>query len=129
MPNRPRLCDRAWFAPGAVPPGRTCGADDYLGALLQNHCRVGRQEPNKLFAVRSRQVGQRQGSGAHEIGAGGSRRAHAEIEWRDCTVGFLTDDDVAFLGAQHMHRVGAVWGYVAVQQRIPYPLRLRRAED
>jgi hypothetical protein len=38
----------------------------------------------------------------------GDDPVHAEIDGRDRAVGVLADDDEAHLGAQHVHRLGAV---------------------
>ncbi len=38
----------------------------------------------------------------------GDDPVHAEVDRRDRAVGVLADDDVALLGAQHVHRLGAV---------------------
>ena len=96
---------------------------DELRAFLQNHRRIDRQQPDQLLAIRPIKVRQRQRAPADEI-ATADRPAEPNIIRGDGPIGLLTDDDEALLGAQHVHRIGAVWGYITLPQRIPNPLRL-----
>ena len=87
--------------------------------------RPGRSVSRPTSCLRSgrAQVGARPAALADEVGLRlGDDPAQAEIVGRHRAVGLLADDDVALLGAQHVHRLGAV-GRDAVRLRRP-PQRL-----
>ena len=63
-------------------------------------------------------VGQRQRAPADEI-ATADRPAKAKIIRNDGAIGLLTDNDKTLLGAQDVHRIGAVWGCITLPQSIP----------
>jgi hypothetical protein len=85
------------------------GIGDDLGALLQHDLRILRLQADELLAARCHEVGPLEPANADEIGLlRTDRPVEAEIVRRHRAVGFLADDDEALLGAQHVHRLGAV---------------------
>src|SRR4051794_14694792 len=85
------------------------GAGGELGALLQHLGRVLGQQAHELLAVGPLQVGAGHAALADEVGLLlGDDPAHAEVERGHGAVRVLADDDVALLGAQHVHGLGAI---------------------
>ena len=82
---------------------------DDLRAFLEHHARIAGQEAHELLAVGRVHGGAGEGAFADEVGLRlADRPGEADIVRRDRAVGVLADDDEAFLGAQHMHGLGAV---------------------
>ena len=82
---------------------------DNLRAFLEHHARVASQQAHQLLAVGRVHGGPGEGAFADEVGLRlADRPGEAYIVRRDRAVGVLADDDEAFLGAQHVHGLGAV---------------------
>src|SRR5271165_6284676 len=89
--------------------GRRARALRHLCALLERDCRVLGDEPDELLAIFRQHVGAGKRAFSHEILLRlANRPVEAEVGERHRSVGLLADDDIALLGAHHMHRLGAV---------------------
>ncbi len=88
--------------------GRAPRVGDDLPALRQDGLRIVGQQADEVLAIAARGVRARERAAAEEVLALGDDPVHAEIDGRHRAVGVLPDDDESLLGAQHVHRLGAV---------------------
>src|SRR4051794_18237893 len=81
-----------------------------LRALLEHGVWIGGEQADQLLAVGPDHIGAAERALADKILLGGADHAgKPEIVEGHRAVGLLPDDEVAFLGTQHMHGLGAVW--------------------
>ena len=93
---------------------------DDLGAFLQHDLRVVGQEADELLAALRDHVGAGERALADEVGLGlADRPGEAGVVGGQRAVGVLADDDVALLGAHHVHRLGAVGHDVVLLAGLP----------
>src|SRR5918999_369840 len=89
--------------------GGTPVFENELSPFRQKLTVVKGKQPDEVLAVGARGVGPRQRPLPDEVALLCRHDPrHAEIVWRDRAVGFLPDDDVAFLGSHQVHRLGPV---------------------
>ena len=78
-----------------------------MGAFGQDQGGVLGLQADELFAAGARRIGAPERAPAQEVLLRTDDPVHAEVGGGHRAVGFLADDDVALLGAQHVHGLGA----------------------
>ena len=106
----------------------SAGLVAYLEVLADNTREDGSaifgQQAHQMFPIGPRRVDTRERSPAEKLLVLGDDPVHSEIDRRDRAVGILADDDVAFLGAEHVHRLGAVRCDVVLGTRLHQRIQL-----
>ena len=104
-----------------VPEGARDGGRNDLRPLLQHDGRIVGQQSHELLAVVPQHVRPHQRPLADEIVLPAANQpAQPEVMRNNRAVGLLADDDVAFFGTQHVHRLGAIGCRIPGRhQRVP----------